>query len=624
MTRLNRFPCSLAVASILALLAPTANAQTNIFWLPGTTGPWGNVNNWVDEFGFTARNIPSAALDEIALVADGATTINSAIATDPGGVVLGDTTTLPPGTLDIQSGGVLNVVTGSSTTGSVEVGRPGIGHLIVGRGGTLTAQSLTSAGHSASSIVLGAGNAGTAAVTINGPARLSRNTRVIGPNVNFMANTLALSEGTLTAEITGPSHSALQATGAATLGGHLALDFNGVQPGAADTWDIVDANSIVGSFSSISANASLPLGHRFSVQSVAGGTHGAVARLGADVQLVLSMNRRTGATRMKNLTDNLTATIEGYGVISTDALLDDSEWQPLTQGGPWVGNGSPSHVAESTLTRSLELGPGADIDLGNIYAFQPTELGEINENIQFEYLLPDRSVSQGTVDFTGPHNDLVLVVDEAEDSVFIQNQSLQDLEIDGYGIVSESGSLDPSAWNSIASSDADWSAGPAAANHISEGNFPGSRLFGAFGASGGGGSEALNLGSIFTAGGERDLIFEFNIAGVGTLTGTVEYDDGLQTDGGLAADFDNDGDVDGDDFLLWQNDFGCTSNCAADADDDDDTDGDDFLEWQNQFGTGVGGGGLAAASVPEPATWLLAVISLLVVGMRGTSPAVQS
>jgi uncharacterized membrane protein len=49
-----------------------------------------------------------------------------------------------------------------------------------------------------------------------------------------------------------------------------------------------------------------------------------------------------------------------------------------------------------------------------------------------------------------------------------------------------------------------------------------------------------------------------------------------------AADFDQDGDVDGADMALWQGDYGLTANC--DADDDGDTDGADFLVWQRQLG----------------------------------------
>ena len=71
------------------------------------------------------------------------------------------------------------------------------------------------------------------------------------------------------------------------------------------------------------------------------------------------------------------------------------------------------------------------------------------------------------------------------------------------------------------------------------------------------------------------------------------------------ADFDFDGHVDGDDFLIWQGHFGIAAGGSVfdgDADGDGDVDGEDFLVWQQSFLTG----GRAAAgvrAVPEPAAW---------------------
>ena len=78
------------------------------------------------------------------------------------------------------------------------------------------------------------------------------------------------------------------------------------------------------------------------------------------------------------------------------------------------------------------------------------------------------------------------------------------------------------------------------------------------------------------------------------------------------ADFDRDGDVDGDDFLAWQTGFGTSSGALkenGDFDNDEDVDGDDFLGWQANFGLGEGAG--AATAVPEPATGVLALLAAL-------------
>jgi hypothetical protein len=73
----------------------------------------------------------------------------------------------------------------------------------------------------------------------------------------------------------------------------------------------------------------------------------------------------------------------------------------------------------------------------------------------------------------------------------------------------------------------------------------------------------------------------------------------------LAADFDKDGDVDGDDFLVWQINVGTRSGATmmmGDADGDGDVDSDDFLIWESEFGSDAGG---TVVAVPEPACMAL-------------------
>jgi len=99
------------------------------------------------------------------------------------------------------------------------------------------------------------------------------------------------------------------------------------------------------------------------------------------------------------------------------------------------------------------------------------------------------------------------------------------------------------------------------------------------------------------------------------------------------ADFDADGDIDGDDFLLWQRGFGMTEgalNGDGDANGDGAVDGDDLALWQEGLGTVPPSQdfGLAwlswpewnpdspqgvplVASVPEPSTLGLLLVVLL-------------
>ncbi len=76
----------------------------------------------------------------------------------------------------------------------------------------------------------------------------------------------------------------------------------------------------------------------------------------------------------------------------------------------------------------------------------------------------------------------------------------------------------------------------------------------------------------------------------------------------LAADFDDDGDVDGDDLTKWQAAYDVDD--MADADDDGDSDGRDFLIWQIQHGASLPLTE-ALATVPEPSGVTLLFIGVL-------------
>ena len=76
---------------------------------------------------------------------------------------------------------------------------------------------------------------------------------------------------------------------------------------------------------------------------------------------------------------------------------------------------------------------------------------------------------------------------------------------------------------------------------------------------------------------------------------------------GTSADFDEDGDVDSDDFDAWRTGFGTTGSAShgdGDADGEGDVDGGDFLVWQREFGKTTGSGSLSS-SVPEPSSIVL-------------------
>jgi len=71
----------------------------------------------------------------------------------------------------------------------------------------------------------------------------------------------------------------------------------------------------------------------------------------------------------------------------------------------------------------------------------------------------------------------------------------------------------------------------------------------------------------------------------------------------LHVDYDNDGDVDGADFLLWQQDFGTLYDAS------------NYTDWEGNFGA-ASPAVVASALVPEPTTLALAALGLSFIAMR--------
>jgi prepilin-type N-terminal cleavage/methylation domain-containing protein len=94
----------------------------------------------------------------------------------------------------------------------------------------------------------------------------------------------------------------------------------------------------------------------------------------------------------------------------------------------------------------------------------------------------------------------------------------------------------------------------------------------------------------------------------------------------VAGDFDDDGDIDGGDFLKWQRDLGTSvlqAGEGADGNGNSVVDAADLGYWQNSFGDGTGQT-TSAAAIPEPSGLMLAGLALpLAIGKRsaGKRPA---
>jgi hypothetical protein len=82
------------------------------------------------------------------------------------------------------------------------------------------------------------------------------------------------------------------------------------------------------------------------------------------------------------------------------------------------------------------------------------------------------------------------------------------------------------------------------------------------------------------------------------------------------ADFDNDGDVDGQDFLIWQRGVGAgpgAGNGDGDANADGSVNGADLVVWRGDFGPGAAVASVGA--VPEPATAASALLGMTIAGL---------
>jgi hypothetical protein len=120
-------------------------------------------------------------------------------------------------------------------------------------------------------------------------------------------------------------------------------------------------------------------------------------------------------------------------------------------------------------------------------------------------------------------------------------------------------------------------------------------------------------GDSWALSGVGDSLGSFNAAGIsGTIT--VHPGGDLGTPGTLLttpagdADFDNDSDVDGRDFLIWQRGLGNgTNNLTGDANGDGIVDAADLAVWKSAFG------GQSLAAVPEPGALALVVTAAVAV-----------
>jgi hypothetical protein len=172
----------------------------------------------------------------------------------------------------------------------------------------------------------------------------------------------------------------------------------------------------------------------------------------------------------------------------------------------------------------------------------------------------------------GAPQELSLEVNTATGLVQIRNDVQSAVRFDFYEVASNSGALNLAGWNSLQDPSGNPSGFPPGAGTGNGwerlGNLDSSLAAEAFlqGSSSLGSGESVPLGYLF-AGNAHDLSFRYRTSSGRVVNAAVSYI------AGLTGDFNDDGRVDGGDFLLWQRGLGGAF------------DGSDLAEWRANLGS---------------------------------------
>lgn len=332
-------------------------------------------------------------------------------------------------------------------------------------------------------------------------------------------------------------------------------------------------------------------------------------------RLQLLVDWRTGDAAIANIGE-LTLAIDGYTITSPAGRLNpaNAAWQSLQDQGlaGWdeADNSHGGRITEFKTAGSQLFAPGTRLSIGRpVTIIPPAKFGdEVGGTVEltFEYALASGEIEEGGIraDIGGDLiNNLVLTINPLTGDAAIRNASpFFDVSIAAYTIASADGRLNrATGWRSLADQslpgwdEADNSSpsrvtefNPAGALHLAEG------------------TTVLHLGQLFNvSGGALDLDslqFEFLLSNGETLAGVIQL-----AEVGAAGDFNLDGSVDGADYLAWQRSFGSSvavAGAGADGNRNGVVDAGDLAVWKSNFG--LAGSDAATATVPEPASYVVA------------------
>ena len=561
---------TLVLPSVAASISSLHAQQETGVWQPTDTGNWNEADNW-DINGFSG--IPAVdPFGDHAEVSNGGTAIVDADVPDIADL------TISNGTVQIESNGSLTAIAlpDPDDGGNLNIGGAGV---------------LSLAGDASFTAELDAVNNGL--ISIN------------GPNASFDIDGNFDNNGVIEALIVGDSHTPITVGGTADLGGSLRPSFDAA-PNLGDAWTIVQASLVSGGIDLDLVNAPmLAAGNLYDTRNTGGSLELLVRN-----SLVLTVNRESGAATLSNPSS---APIEftGFSVTSENGFVNPDGMTLL--GADWQGvpTADATQAAQLNPSTAITLGAGEQVSIGSGYLAGPQS--PLEEDVALQYVTGAGDVFDGVVEYVGAISDLVLNVDPAtgEAAISLLSPFFPDSDVVGYTVESASGSLltDYSTFaDNPGAAGPGWFTVNGSANGVGELNPEQSFEYSQ--------GDVTPLGALFSVGGEQDLVFKYALSSGDVLAGTVSY--GAIPDVGplLPGDVNGDGRTDLTDFNILKENFGATgpevSRGVGDLDGNMSVDLTDFNILKDDFGN-------AAAAVPEPASWLLAVVAAAAIAGRRRS-----
>ncbi|MCO6043680.1 hypothetical protein NG895_07155 [Aeoliella sp. ICT_H6.2] len=610
-----RLTMSLAVCWLAACYHANVLAQVEINWV-GADGAAYNVDSNWDFEGF--GGVPGIVPGDIAVIGNatqltGVANLNSN-PLSPAGLILGNVA---------DSSGTLNMTGGSLT---VEVQSGTAGRIWVGAGGTGT---LNLSGGSLNSVVFSSNAASTMNLTggslnVSQIMELNGTTIITGNSASLNVGILDLNASSSYAPtITAAGITKANATGLTALEGTLDVTFaGGVTPSIGETWDLIEASTIVGDFAAVNTtvDGTLPDWHRFRVAKVDAGGGREIAQLQAYEALRLQVNPNNGNMTILSGTSTGVA-INGYRIQSSADRLDfdGATWTTLSPTNGWnVANASSAQLAElKSSSGGLNVTESASVSLGTPYMVDAETLpfGEVpGEDITFTYNTPSGETFDGIVELVGGDffNNFVLTIDPDDGQAELRNDSNYTIAFDSYQLTSASSVLDAANWDPLGGA---WQIANQnqvdAGSQLAELNTTGNRVLGP--------GQRLLLGTIFPQIGSVDPTTDLALvaansdpgAEIPVVNAVIRVGD-VEPLINVQGDFNGDGIVDLADYTVWRNNLGASSESVInDAGNGNNmVDSGDYTVWKNNFGTVAGAVSAVVGTqtaVPEPQSLLLCV-----------------